>query len=165
MFINASKELKGSIFILFSAFMYATLPILVKLAYGAGLGPGSTLLLRYIFSFILLALFIKVVKHDHILSLSPAGDCSGNIFNSFRIVLLFCPEYSICGFNYGNIFYPSGSGGYLKYIDFQRKICASDFYWSSVSFRRCCPHFWAGWTFPRPFFRRRFFRSPGLYLL
>jgi len=71
MFIYDSKELKGSIFILFSAFMYATLPILVKLAYSTGLGPGSTLLLRYVFSFILLALLIKLVKHDRILSLDP----------------------------------------------------------------------------------------------
>ncbi len=89
MFINASKELKGSIFILFSAFMYATLPILVKLAYAAGLGPGSTLLLRYIFSFILLALFIKVVKHDHILSLSPPVIAQGIFLTASGLFYFF----------------------------------------------------------------------------
>jgi len=89
MFINASKELKGSIFILFSAFMYATLPILVKLAYSAGLGPGSTLLLRYIFSFILLALFIKVVKHDHILSLSPPVIAQGIFLTASGLFYFF----------------------------------------------------------------------------
>ena len=89
MFINASKELKGSIFILFSAFMYATLPILVKLAYAAGLGPGSTLLLRYMFSFILLALFIKVVKHDHILSLSPLVIAQGIFLTTSGLFYFF----------------------------------------------------------------------------
>jgi len=71
MFINTSTDLKATIFILFSAFMYATLPILVKLAYSAGLGPGSTLLLRYLFSFILLALLINFGKRERILTLSP----------------------------------------------------------------------------------------------
>ena len=89
MFINASKELKGSIFILFSAFMYATLPILVKLAYSAGLGAGSTLLLRYTFSFILLAMFIKVVKHDHILSLSPPVIAQGIFLTASGLFYFF----------------------------------------------------------------------------
>ncbi|MCX5780153.1 MAG: DMT family transporter [Firmicutes bacterium] len=70
MFINASIELKGSIYILFSALMYATLPILVKLAYGSGLSPGITMLLRYLFSFILLAIVIKFFRYGRILSLS-----------------------------------------------------------------------------------------------
>lgn len=75
--INVSKGQRGSIYILFSAFMYATLPILAKLAYSAGLGPESTLLLRYLFSFILLALLIKFVKHARVLSLNPAVIAQG----------------------------------------------------------------------------------------
>jgi len=71
LFINTSPALKGTIYIFFSAFMYATLPILVKLAYTAGLSPGSTLLLRYFFSFILLAIMIKIFRYGRILSLSP----------------------------------------------------------------------------------------------
>lgn len=71
MFMNASEELKGSLYIFFSALMYATLPILGKLAYLAGLGPGSILLLRYCFSFILLTLFIKLFRKSKVLSLSP----------------------------------------------------------------------------------------------
>ncbi len=71
MFRNGSDNLQGSAYILFSALMYATLPILVKIAYSAGLGPGNTLLLRYLFSFILLGGFIKLFRHGRLLSLSP----------------------------------------------------------------------------------------------
>lgn len=69
--MNTSLELKGSIYIVFSAFMYATLPILVKLAYAAGLSPGITLLLRYFFSFVLLAILIKFFRYGRLLALSP----------------------------------------------------------------------------------------------
>jgi drug/metabolite transporter (DMT)-like permease len=68
---NGSNNLRGSAFILFSALMYATLPILVKIAYAAGLGPSSTLLLRYLFSFIILGGFIKLFRQGRLLSLSP----------------------------------------------------------------------------------------------
>ena len=68
---NCSQNLLGTAYVLFSALMYATLPILVKLAYSVGLGPGNTLLLRYIFSFILLSGFIKLFSHGRLLSLSP----------------------------------------------------------------------------------------------
>ncbi|MEA4924125.1 MAG: DMT family transporter [Syntrophomonadaceae bacterium] len=74
---NASKEMKGSVFILGSAFMYATLPVLVKLAYSAGLGPSSTLLLRYVFSFLLLAFFLKFVKNDRVLTITPTVIAQG----------------------------------------------------------------------------------------
>ncbi len=67
---NGSQGLQGTVYILFSALMYATLPILVKFAYLAGLGPGDTLLLRYFFSFILLGGFIKLLKRGRLLSLS-----------------------------------------------------------------------------------------------
>lgn len=73
--LNASR--KGSIYILFSAFMYATLPILVKLAYSAGLGPSGTLLLRYIFSFLLLGFFIRLVKRERILTVTPTVIAQG----------------------------------------------------------------------------------------
>ena len=71
MFANASEELKGSLYIFCSASMYSTLPILGKFAYSAGLVPSSVLLLRYFFSFILLALLIKLFQHGPVLSWSP----------------------------------------------------------------------------------------------
>jgi len=71
MFANRSNEFLGSMSICFSAFMYATLPILVKLAYASGLTAGNALWLRYVFSFVLLALFISFVTKGSLLSLSP----------------------------------------------------------------------------------------------
>jgi drug/metabolite transporter (DMT)-like permease len=50
--------------------MYSTLAILGKLAYANGLGTGTTLLLRYAFSFILLSVFIKLMRQSRLLSLS-----------------------------------------------------------------------------------------------
>lgn len=71
MFKNCSDNLQGVVFILFSALMYSTLAILGKLAYAHGLGTGTTLLMRYIFSFILLSILIKLVRQGQLLSLSP----------------------------------------------------------------------------------------------
>jgi Predicted permease, DMT superfamily len=73
--LDASR--KGSIYILLSAFMYATLPILVKLAYSAGLGPSGTLLLRYVFSFLLLGFFIRLVKRERILTVTSTVIAQG----------------------------------------------------------------------------------------
>ena len=67
---NYSENLQGTVYILFSALMYSTLAILGKLAYANGLGTGITLLLRYAFSFILLSVFIKLVRQSRLLSLS-----------------------------------------------------------------------------------------------
>ena len=68
---NYSENLQGTVYILFSALMYSTLPILGKLAYTHGLGTGATLLLRYIFSFILLSVYIKWARQGQLLSLFP----------------------------------------------------------------------------------------------
>lgn len=68
---NKSTEYKGLTYTLISAFMYSTLPILVKLAYASGLGPGNTLFLRYVFSFLLLSVLIKTLKLGKTLIISP----------------------------------------------------------------------------------------------
>ncbi len=82
MLVNASEELKGSLYVFFSASMYSTLPILGKFAYSAGLGPSSILLLRYFFSFILLAFLIKLFRHGKVLSLSPLVVAQGIFLTS-----------------------------------------------------------------------------------
>lgn len=92
MLLNASNEVKGSIYILFSALMYAILPILVKLSYSSGLGPGSTLLLRYVFSFILLALLIKFIKHGRVLTLSPFVIAQGICLTASGLFYFFALE-------------------------------------------------------------------------
>jgi len=68
---RGSKEFKGALYILISALMYATLPVLVKLAYAQGLTPGSALFLRYLFSFSLLAILLKGIRQVQLLALSP----------------------------------------------------------------------------------------------
>jgi len=92
MFNNASPNIKGSAYILFSAFMYAALPILVKIAYAAGLGPDSTLLLRYFFSFILLAGLIKLFRHGRLLSLSPMVVAQGIFLTISGLFYFFALE-------------------------------------------------------------------------
>jgi len=92
MFSNASPNFKGSAYILFSALMYATLPILVKIAYAAGLGPDSTLLLRYLFSFILLGGLVKFCIHGRLLSLSPMVVAQGIFLTSSGLFYFFALE-------------------------------------------------------------------------
>lgn len=87
--LHISKGQRGSIYVLFSALVYATLPIFVKFAYSAGLGPESTLLLRYLFSFILLALLIRFVKHTRVLSFSPAVIVQGIFLTASGLFYFF----------------------------------------------------------------------------
>ncbi len=68
---HSSKDFKGSVYILISALMYATLPVLVKLAYAQGLTPGNALFLRYLFSFLLLAVLLKGIRRKRVLTVSP----------------------------------------------------------------------------------------------
>lgn len=68
---NLSDEIVGALYIAISALMYATLPILVKYAYAAGLSPGSTLLLRYFFAFLFLSGYLLLTKSGPIFSRSP----------------------------------------------------------------------------------------------
>jgi len=89
---NGSPNLQGSTYILFSALMYATLPILVKIAYAAGLGPGSTLVLRYLFSFILLVGLIKLFTHGRLLSLSPLVVAQGICLTASGLCYFFALE-------------------------------------------------------------------------
>ncbi|MGI5920448.1 MAG: DMT family transporter [Syntrophomonadaceae bacterium] len=65
-----SANISGVLYIIVSAFMYATLPILAKLAYTMGLTPGNVLLLRYFFAFAVLFLYIVIISKGPILSFS-----------------------------------------------------------------------------------------------
>lgn len=70
MLFDHPNEYRGSLYILFSALMYATLPILVKLAYSSGLTPGNALWLRYLCSTVILVVFIRLTQQGPVLSLS-----------------------------------------------------------------------------------------------
>lgn len=89
MFANRSNELLGSMSICFSALMYATLPILVKLAYANGLTAGNALWLRYLFSFILLVVFMSLVSKGSLLSLLSPPVIAQGIFLTVGGLLYF----------------------------------------------------------------------------
>ncbi len=93
----ASKELKGSLFILFSALMYATLPVLVKLAYAEGLSPESTLFLRYLFSFLLLVIVLTGIKREPLLTITPLVIAQGVLLTAGGLFYFFALEYLSAG--------------------------------------------------------------------
>ncbi len=65
--LKLSDSVKGSIFVFISAFMYATLPILTKLAFQNGLSPSSAIFYRYLFAFILLFIYLKSYKKETVI--------------------------------------------------------------------------------------------------
>ncbi len=95
--INKSHEIKGSLFIFFSAFMYATLPILGKLAFQTGLTPSAILLLRYLFSLLLLSVYIKLIKNKKVLTLSPLVITQGIFFTLGSLFYFYSLKYLAAG--------------------------------------------------------------------
>lgn len=70
-------SIRGAIYILLSAFMYATMPILAKLAYSVGLTPSSTLLLRYFFALIIIAVYLRWIKKTAVFTFSTLTTIQG----------------------------------------------------------------------------------------
>lgn len=95
--LRKSDELQGSLFIFLSAFMYATLPILGKLAFQAGLTPSAALLLRYMFSLLLLAAYIGLVKHARILTLTPLVIAQGALLTMGSLFYFYSLKYLSAG--------------------------------------------------------------------
>jgi len=95
--MTPSKELKGSLFILFSALMYATLPVLVKMAYAEGLSPESTLFLRYLFSFLLLVVLLVGIKREPLLTVTPLVIAQGVLLTAGGLLYFFALEYLSAG--------------------------------------------------------------------
>lgn len=77
---NKSQQLSGFIYVGLSAFMYATMPILGKYAYGSGLKPEQVIFLRYGFAFLILASYLIMVKKTSPLSNSILVWLQGSIF-------------------------------------------------------------------------------------
>jgi drug/metabolite transporter (DMT)-like permease len=71
---------KGAIYIITAAFLYALLPILAKVGYSVGLDPGSTLLLRYAFTVVLLFTAMFIMGQREVLWFSPAVIIQGIVF-------------------------------------------------------------------------------------
>lgn len=77
---NKSRQFSGFIYVALSAFMYATMPILGKYAYGSGLQPDQVIFLRYGFAFLILAAYLPTIKKIAPLSKSPLVWLQGSIF-------------------------------------------------------------------------------------
>ncbi|MEN6351097.1 MAG: DMT family transporter [Syntrophomonas sp.] len=77
MFNHFSDRVSGALYIILSAFLYATLPILAKFSYQAGLAPENVLLLRYFFAFSMVFLYLKLYKKEPVLTRSPLAILQG----------------------------------------------------------------------------------------
>lgn len=64
-------RIKGIFFVLISAFMYASLPILAKITFASGLEPVQSLLLRYLFAVGMLMPYLFIIRHEHLSLDSP----------------------------------------------------------------------------------------------
>ena len=95
--IRKSEEIQGVLFIFLSALMYATLPILGKLAFHAGLSPSAALLLRYVFSLLLLAVYIGFIKHARILTLTPLVIAQGALLTMGSLFYFYSLKYLSAG--------------------------------------------------------------------
>lgn len=95
--LRKSEEIQGSFFIFLSAFMYATLPILGKLAFQAGLSPSAALLLRYLFSLFLLATYIGLLKRERVLTLKPLVILQGILLTMGSLFYFYSLKYLSAG--------------------------------------------------------------------
>ncbi len=95
--LRKSDEIQGSLFIFLSAFMYATLPILGKLAFHAGLSPSAALLLRYLFSLLLLSVYIGFIKHARVLTLTPLVIFQGALLTMGSLLYFYSLKYMSAG--------------------------------------------------------------------
>lgn len=69
--MNQINQFKGAVCVFISALMYATLPILTKIAYAQGLTPAAAMSLRYMFAFILLILYMGIIRKTRVFYFSP----------------------------------------------------------------------------------------------
>lgn len=67
---NQSNRIQGYIFILISSLMYASVPIIGKFAYAAGLDAPTALIIRFMIAFIILAAYLRFIKHEAVVEIS-----------------------------------------------------------------------------------------------
>lgn len=77
--MNPPKLIVGFVFLVLSAALYATMPIIGKIMYHTGLSAVSVLLLRYFFSLTILVAYL-VFKKEQILIFSPFAIIQGILF-------------------------------------------------------------------------------------
>ena len=97
MFHSLPDKISGAIFILISAFLYATLAINVKYAYLAGLTPDTALLLRYFSAFLILFIYLRLFKKQPVLNLSPMVIIQGIVLITGGIAFFYSLSYLPAG--------------------------------------------------------------------
>lgn len=66
-----SNRVQGILFMLLSAFMYATMPIIGKLAYASGLDAPLALMMRFGIAFLVLAFYLGFIKREAVIEPTP----------------------------------------------------------------------------------------------
>lgn len=90
---NLPDRISGAIYIALSAFLYASLPVLAKIAYQVGLNPSTTLLLRYFIAFLILVIYLKLISRETLLSFSPLVIIQGVLLISSGLVYFYALNY------------------------------------------------------------------------
>lgn len=104
MFTKLSGRIIGLIYLLISAALYATMPILSKLMYQTGLTAVSSLLLRYFFSLLILVIYLMLIKRETPFTRSPYAMIQGLTFIAGSLLYFYALIYLPAGLN-TSIFY------------------------------------------------------------
>lgn len=90
---NLPDRISGAIYITISAFLYASLPILTKIAYQAGLNPSTALFLRYLMAFVILTVYLKLIRREPLLGYSILVIVQGVLLISSGLVYFYALNY------------------------------------------------------------------------
>lgn len=99
-----SERTTGFLFLLLSAALYGTMPIISKIMYQTGLNAVSALLLRYFFSLVILVLYLKLIKHEPAFARSPLAIIQGVTFVAGSLLYFNAVNYLPAGLT-TSIFY------------------------------------------------------------
>ena len=91
--VNRSAAWKGVGFVFLSAFMYASLPILGKMAFQAGLSPTGALFLRFAFSLVLTSFYIRLFKHIKVFQLTVTTIAQGIFLTMGALFYFYSLKY------------------------------------------------------------------------
>ena len=69
-----SNQLKGIILLLASAFIYSTMPVMIRVLGGGGLPPMSQVFLRYIFAFLTALIYFFEMRVNEFKDVRQSGE-------------------------------------------------------------------------------------------
>lgn len=97
MFKNSSPQLSGVIYVLISAFTFASLPIITKIAYQCGLNPENTTILRFFFAFVFMTAYIKIKKGEPVITCTPMVLSQGVVLTLTTMLFFYALQYMPAG--------------------------------------------------------------------